>query len=183
MMENILNYQENQWMEINKKLMETLNMDDRKLHGSKYSSKNYIKSYIHEYFKEQMEQASQNKSKIEFLLDNRENWQPGKPAGYIKQLTRKQASTIFRARTRMLQVKNNFRNAHEDLICRMCKNSPETQIHILQECKAIHKDPSTMIKNEEIFTEDKTTLKIAAEKIANIQENLQKNSAAPDKNG
>ena len=53
---------------------------------------------------------------------------------YMNVLTRKQASTIFKAWTRMPNVKNNYRYNHLNTECRMCKNAMETQKHILGEC-------------------------------------------------
>ena len=67
------------------------------------------------------------KSKIQHLLNGKqEEWKPGKKKQHINKLTRKQASTIFKARTRMLNVKNNYRNNHQNTEYRMCKNAMET---------------------------------------------------------
>ena len=55
----------------------------------------------------------------------------------MNKLTRNQASTIFRARTRMLKVKTNFKNGHTNLKCRMCGKQEETQKHVLEECEAL----------------------------------------------
>ena len=40
-------------------------------------------------------------------------------------------SFIFGARTRMLDLKSNFKNGQSDLICRGCFKAEETQEHLL----------------------------------------------------
>ena len=58
----------------------------------------------------------------------------------MKKLTRKQASTIFKARTRMIKVKGNYKNGYPDLTCRACQKDHETQAHVLYECKKLNPD-------------------------------------------
>ena len=54
------------------------------------------------------------------------------------QLTREHASTIFKIQTRMLDIKNNFRNkCNSSLNCRLCKTCMETQTHIHEECNSL----------------------------------------------
>ena len=55
-----------------------------------------------------------------------------------------QESTIFEARTRMLHVKNNYKNAYKDLTCRACQKDYETQEHVLATCPAIHNDTTNI---------------------------------------
>ena len=101
-------------------------------------------------------------------------WEPGKPAKYITQLTRKQTSTIYKTRTRMLQVKNNYPSAHNDLTCRACKKTTETQEHVLQECTILHNSTLHITNNSEIFTDDIETLRHATFKIQHTLDNLKK---------
>ena len=67
---------------------------------------------------------------------------------------------IFRLRSRVTEVKMNYKRKYEDLTCTACKFKEETQGHIL-ECEEIEKkEPSlkTKLKYETIFkgsTEDK----------------------------
>ena len=57
----------------------------------------------------------------------------------MNQLTRKQVSTIFKARTRMLPIKNNYKTAYiTNKECRACGTEEETQNHVLQNCKELH---------------------------------------------
>ena len=85
-----------------------------------------------------MNHNPENKHKIAYFLERKGHWQPEKPADYMHKLTRKQASTIFKARTRMMKVKGNYRKGYSEHMCRACKSEEETQQHVLNECVAIH---------------------------------------------
>ena len=60
-----------------------------------------------------------------------------KPASYIlsKNLTTEEVQTLFKLRTRMINVKNNF-GSSDDMWCRLCHLFTETQQHLL-ECPVI----------------------------------------------
>ena len=45
----------------------------------------------------------------------------------MNELNRKQVSLIFKARTRMLKIKANYKNGNTDQKCRACKIAIETQ--------------------------------------------------------
>ena len=91
----------------------------------------------------------------------------------MKKLTRKQASTIFKARTRMTKIKANYKNQYPDQTCRACKKQPETHIHALDECEILNPEPPTSTKLTEIFyEEDMETLKKVASDIEKISEKL-----------
>ena len=109
---------------------------------------------------------------------------------YMNKLNRKEASAIFKARTRMLDIKNNFRNKYHSLECRGCKATIETQQHIMNECGSIHITDSSKVTNTDIFTEDPKQLRNTAWKIFTIMEKLQQSecqsahdSAQPGKPG
>ena len=94
-------------------------------------------------------------------------------------MTRKQASTIFKARTRMTKVKGNYKNEFPDLMYRACKTHPETQAHALSDCENIHNNNSASTENTKIkcdytdlFSEFTFDLKDVATKIENICEKL-----------
>ena len=91
----------------------------------------------------------------------------------MKILTRNQVSIIFKARTRMLKIKNNFKKGNQNLKCRACNTAEETQKHVLEECKGLHTCENTKVTNEEIFDENPTTLGRTAEKIENIINKLE----------
>ena len=86
---------------------------------------------------------AEGKTKTQYLLNNT-TWKPGTSKTYMNKLTRMEASTIFKARTRMLDVKNNYRGKHNNVTCRKCGETTETQEHILDECKGIHTNNTTI---------------------------------------
>ena len=83
----------------------------------------------------------------------------------MRELTRKQTSIIFKARTRMTKVKNNYRNGQTNIKCRACKTEDETQDHVLKECTELHPNETTKIKYEDIFSECTDTLRKIANQI------------------
>ena len=87
-------------------------------------------------------------------------------------LTRKQSSLIFKARTRMIKVKSNYKNGFNDLNCRFCKNEEETQPHILEICPNLHPDDTTKVPKHQLFSEDTDTLRAMANKLNDIMEKL-----------
>ena len=90
-------------------------------------------------------------------MEGKQEWVAGKRAAYISKLTRNQASTIFKARTRMTKVKGNYKNGHKDLLCRLCGKGEETQNHIFEDCEALQ-TVSIGITKEMIFTENLVAL-------------------------
>ena len=92
-------------------------------------------------------------------------WNPGTRAKYMNELTRKQASLVFKTRTRMIKVKANYKNGHKDQTCRACKEEMETQDHALEKCPVIHKDDDIKVTKNEIFTENTDTLRKLANNI------------------
>jgi hypothetical protein len=154
---------ETSWSMKTKKMETELNLEDISQREEKLA-KEAIKRAVHDDMKETIKKGAENKSKVKFLLENdtRNNTQR-KP--YMEKMNRCDVSTIFKARTRMLDVKNNFRGKYTELKCRACGNADETQEHILEKCNSIHKDPGTKIPKEDIFTEDPTILQTTTKKI------------------
>ena len=105
-------------------------------------------------------------------MEGKGEWEPEKTAYYMKKMTRKQASIIFKTRTRMIKVKGNYKNGHRDLKCRKCKTEVETQQHVLEECPIIHSNDAIKVPKHLLFTEDTGTLKQTAQKINMIMEKL-----------
>ena len=105
-----------------------------------------MKAAINKAFHHKINESGREKSKTQHLLDGITSWSPGKRPTYMTILNRDQVSIIFKARTRMLPVQNNFRNQHKDNMCRGCKAEIETQQHVLQFCKEIHKSDSTKVE-------------------------------------
>ena len=144
------------------------------------NTKPHIKERINATFKEEIEKTGASKSKVQYLIKNKqEEWGVGKRHPYLNELTRNQASALFKARTRMIRAKNNERGAHQNedqLTCRFCEHEEiETQQHLLEHCPAIHKDDKTKITMEEIFAQyDAIKSRATAEKIINIIKLIEK---------
>ena len=64
----------------------------------------------------------------------------------------KEAKLLFQLRTRMVDVKENFRNKYPDTMCPVCKgNSKDTQEHVL-ECSVPIKDTNMLVKRQVVFS-------------------------------
>ena len=109
---------------------------------------------------------------MKYFLENKEEWKMGSGAPYMNELTRKQASLTFKARTRMIKVKCNYKNGYANLKCRMCKNEDETQKHIPEECPIIHDNESIRVPVHQLFNEDTDTLRRTAQKIDKVLQKL-----------
>ena len=92
----------------------------------------------------------------------------------MQELKRMEASTIFKARTRMLDIKNNYthRGKYKDTKCRKCTETVESQEHVLETCTGIHDDDTTKITINHIFDSNPTNLKTAAKQLTKILEKL-----------
>ena len=84
---------------------------------------------------------------------------------YINQLDRKDVTTIFKTRKRMLKVKEDFKNKYPDQKFRMRYEADETQEQILQFCPEIHADGTLITREYEIDSTSVTLNKTAASKI------------------
>ena len=82
------------------------------------------------------------------------------------ELSKKEASTIFKARTRMIKVKSNYKNMFKNnLNCRACGQAEETQEHILNQCHKIHSNNQNKVKSEDFFEDEPQKLRSTAFKI------------------
>ena len=133
------------------------------LTGPKAETERTIIENVEKTFKKRIEENGNNKSKVQYLKQGIGDWKPGVRAAYMEKLNRDDSSTIFQARTRMLRVKNNYRNKYRDNICRMCGSEEETQEHILEMCEQNCRE-NTICMNY-IFSDDIRTLKEVARKI------------------
>ena len=83
--------------------------------GSKYAVKEKIRIKTNTYFQQKIDNEGKDKSKVKHLINGKKNiWTSGKIPNYMNKLTRNQVSTIFKARTRMLDIKNNFKNKYQN---------------------------------------------------------------------
>ena len=152
------------WAEENRTHAERIGLDENALTTKKQISKREITNKIKVAFKEEIEGKGRDKSKVKFLLEGKNKWDPGHQPEYMKTLTRNEVSTIFKARTRMLDVKANYKNKYQDLQCRLCGKEDETQEHVLAKCEKT-KQTKHQVPTEDIFTEDPEKLRKTAAEI------------------
>ena len=133
-----LKQEKNDWVSLVKKDKENLeinmNDDDIKL-LTKSQFKKLIKNKLEIFARKEFEELKKNKhSKSKFL-----NMFSSKPQSYLlsRKLNLLEIQTLFKLRTRMADVKNNFKNQNsENIWCITCKLFAETQEHLLQ-CNVI----------------------------------------------
>ena len=152
------------WIEQNDKIKQQLGIKTEDMKKKRTIIKSIARNNSYENFKKTIEETAQTKSKMKYYMENlQRDWQPRKRPEYIEQLTRNQVSTIFKARTRMLKTKANYKNGNSSLICRLCRKEEETQEHILESCEELNKKhkiaTKPMIFSEKI-KELKETIKI-----------------------
>ena len=82
------------------------------------------------------QEEAENKTKTKHWWENSENPSINKRPEYLEKLNRKECNVIIKNRTSMLPVKmNQKKKFQKNTTCRYCKSSPETQKHIIEECK------------------------------------------------
>ena len=101
-----------------------------------------------------------------------EEWTPMHKPQSMNSLSRHQISTIAKTRTRMLDIKLNFPNKHQNDTCRKCNTQPETQEHVLEQCQSIHHNNSTKVTIEQIFSDDIQKLRQTIRQIDKAMQNL-----------
>ena len=90
------------WKHETEKLINKLNITPDDMEGSREHTKNAAKGKVNTRFREEIESNGQGKSKVRYLLDGKnEEWNPGKPARYILDMTGIHVSTICKAKTRI----------------------------------------------------------------------------------
>ena len=171
LMTTVLTNPDSKWMKRTKEIMEKYNIEDGDL-TSKEKANEAINLAVHMKMYQKVNAVREERSKLKFFLDGKMSWIAEQPAEYMVKLTRKQASTIFKARTRMIKVKANYKNEYPDQTCRACKIEIETQQHALYECTALNPTTSASNDSTELFCNDTEQLKILAKKIDQICEIL-----------
>ena len=172
LMTTVLANPHSKWVKRTKEVMEKYNIDERELQGSKEEAHQAITFGVHLKMYARVNASREERSKLRFFLEGITTWTAEEPATYMTTLTRKQASTIFKARTRMIKVKGNYKNEYPDQTCRACKTEPETQSHTLNECEKLNLINSASTDKIDIFCNDPEELKLMATKIDQICEKL-----------
>ena len=137
---------EGSWINNSDKLIETWGITKEEI-----GNKRQINHKAKDKMIETLVREGSQKSKIKHLMEFKESTSRLKRELYIDKLSRIEASAIFRTKTRMLFIKDNYRNGQQELQCRACKNKVETQNHVLRECYILHNNnQQTMITDEEL---------------------------------
>ena len=173
LMTKVLSNPECMWEKDTADTMAKYDITPDHLVGTKGQTKGLIKKAVLSKLKPTFELACQGKSKMTYFLEGRQCWTPGKTAKYMNELTRKQTSTIFKTRCRMIKVKGNYKNGHTDLTCRLCKAEDETQTHVLEECPALHPTDALKVSKHQLFSEDTGTLNKTVEALDAIMEKIE----------
>jgi len=162
------------WLQHTKKIIDKYNITHEDLNiRNKTKRKHTIKNKITQKFRERMRTNGKEKSKVQHHISRQIHY-PDKKPRYISNLNRQETSLIFRARTRMLDMKENYKNKYTDQKCRKCQNAPESQKHILEECEVIHQTDLTKAREYEIHSNSLTLNKKAAKNILIILDKLKK---------
>ena len=90
-------------------------------------------------------------------------------------LDRRTTRIIFKTRTRMIDVKANYKNKYKDQTCRLCKKENETQQHLLTECE-ITRNNNLTIDYDMLSAHSHIITKSIARKIEKILEMLSNNN-------
>ena len=159
------------WAEQNKKLKQEINITEEDIMSSKYHLRTILQSKMKKHLLEKLLKTAEDKSKMQFYIEGKQECKAGERALYLRKLNRNQASIIFKARTRMLKVKSNYKNGNTNLQCRMCGKAEESQKHILEECEKLEDKP--IVTKEMIFQEGLEELKEIASSINKRMDKLE----------
>ena len=165
-MKEILNAQHpDSWIQQNTKIKEEMEITEEDMQKTQNTIKAITRKQMKQAFRHRIITSGQTKSKMKYYYEGKTApWEPKKRAEYMNKLTRNQASTIFKARTRMLKVKANYKNGNTNMKCRLCEKSDETQKHALEECEIIN-ETHNKVSEQMIFNEDTNELKTTAKLI------------------
>ena len=83
----------------------------------------------------QMKKLAELKTQGEFRIVKKQ---------YLKELPSQYAQIIFKARTRMLPTRNNYKNMRkegslEDEICQRCEQQKDSEKHLIEECLSVER--------------------------------------------
>ena len=80
-------------------------------------------------------------------------------------LSYKEKQLLFKLRTRMTNVKSNFKSMHTDISCKFCKkDTPETDAHLLDclffinSCSQLNED--NIVEHEDIFMDIEAQIRV-----------------------
>ena len=115
----------------------------------KQEFKKIIKQKIETNAKKKLEEKKSNHSKVMNLKHGYFGIQK-----YLKQskmqISVEERQLIFKLRSRVTNVRMNYKGMYEEWSCQVCHEENETQEHILQECKIMNKNDLEKIEYEKI---------------------------------
>ncbi len=182
--ETVESVQKGNWKDRNQKLCQEWEIQDQHLNSGKKTFNQLLQKKATNHLKDKLTKTSSDKSKVKYLLNGHGTWTPGKRQEYLNTLPKHEASIIFKARSRMLKVKANYKKMYNNkLECRACGQSQETQDHVFTECPSLHTDDSSKVESNHLFTENTTTLKNTVKKLQQIMKKLEETEANTNPSG
>ena len=107
--------------------------------------------HIRKYANNHCVTKGKNLSKLRYLFKDKHEMMKGK---YMSKLSKSEASTIFKLRTRMIHLKNSFRNIYKhNILCPRCKKEQDMEEDLFGKCEKL-KDlyiKYSILGYEEIF--------------------------------
>ena len=125
--------------------------------------KNIVKGKIQDYAISVLTEEKETKKKVRQI-----EHKYFEPQLYLKSLKKKDASTLFKIRSQVLEIKSNERYLHQDMSCRLCDAPEEDLSHVLKCKELINKNEECKNFGSEIFFQDVNKLNIAI-----VKEHLQ----------
>ena len=155
LMTQMKNRKPKDWISTVLKDLSDLNMDVS-LENLKIKKKSFLKKLLSKLMKEkafeELERKKESHSKVMFVKHRKLEMQK-----YLRptenKIMQEEAQEIFKLRSRVSDVKINFRGKYENFECEICMEEDETQKHIIY-CKEINKKNENYIKlpeYEEIY--------------------------------
>ena len=129
-----------------------------------------VNKAISEGFNKELIRSALEKKKGKYYLNTKDTRESNNKMKYINKLNRTETSIIFKARTRMIDTKTNYRGKYQDTICRHCKKDQETQEHILEQCDIIHPNSRNKVTKQELSMRSGILLKLTANKMQNTMD-------------
>ena len=93
------------------------------------------------------------------------------PQRYLITLSPRDARIIFRVRSKMIDLRAVCQYMHQDVLCRLCGSEEESVCHVLNVCKHVEREDST-ITVDMIYNggDDDETNKMVARRIRSFME-------------
>ncbi len=144
---------------------------DREYEASKNTTKTNIEQISIAKFLQTINEEAKTKSKTKHWTEHKTSMELGIRPKHLDRLNRKECSALIRARTRMLQIKENHLKPYPNQGCRLCKSAElETQLHIFQECPEIAERLGKITYKSIFENNDMNTVRNTANHIIKVSE-------------